>query len=924
VQLQTLGGLALRGSSFGRPKPLLLLTYLALEGARDRHHLAELFWPDAAEPMGSLRVALAQLRAAAPGTLADGEAGLTAAVDADAVALLQALDANDPAKATGLYRGAFLAGFYLAGLGSELEEWVYSTREFLAGRVRDAWLTLAERDAAVGDFREAARRAEGALSLPGAPPPEPEALARLYRLLVAGGSTKASDLQREARGYGIELKTTREEARRELQPPAEADPGGEPVPHNLPLRPTSFIGRDPELIELGKLLADPDTRLVTLVGVGGVGKTRLALQAAHGEVQGGRFPDGVYFAPLDALSEPGLVPAEVARVLGLGLPGVDKPLAELTRALAGRRLLLLLDNFEHLMAGADVLSALLTACPALKLLVTSRERLNLEGEQLFQVEGLPLPPMTLTTEEAAYQDAVQLFLQRAKRVRLDFTLHDRALPHVLRICRLLGGAPLGLELAAASLRLMPVADIASEIERGLDLSAQTRDIPGRHRSLRATFEHSWRLLTDKEQEVLRRLSVFVGGFTREAAAQVAGASIPLLASLVDKSLLRVLEGGRYDRHPLIYGYTREKLSERPEEEAAARAAHARYFLELAETSEAKHRGEEQALWLRRLEEEHDNLRAALSWTLSGSDLETGLRLAAALYHFWYYRSHPVEGGRWLEQALAVSRTREAWRPLRSKLLSATGILADMRGDHGRAVVLFEERLALARELGDLGGQAKALNSLGIIALEERDYAHAHALLEASLALRREQGERETLANPLCNLGVVALSQGDYDGAQVYLEESLAISREVGDSMGIAICLSNLSAAVLDGGNLVHAEALMAEALRLFLDLGDKDGLASCFEGLAAVCARRGQVREAARLCGAAEALRDNIGVPLNSSDSARHERSIASARAALGEGVFVALWREGQVMSLDETVAFALALPSPQREQPHNGGSNVE
>ncbi len=904
VKLQTLGGLALQGSSLRRPKPLLLLTYLVLEGAKDRHHLAELFWPDAAEPLNSLRVALAQLRAAAPGALEDGEGGLGAKVEADAERLLRALDANDSAKATDLYRGAFLSGFYLAGLGSELEEWVYSTREFLGGRVREEWLELAERDAAVGDFRAAVRRAETALGLPGVPPPELEGWERLYRLLVAGSSAKASELQREAQGYGVALSFTRDEARQQLCPRAEIDPGGKLTPHNLPGRATSFIGRDLELIEFAKLLADPGTRLITLVGVGGVGKTRLAIQAAYGEVYRGRFTGGVYFVALDALSNPSLVPTEIAGVLGFSLPGSGEPLVELTQALVGRHLLLLLDNYEHLIAGVRALTALLQACPMIKLLVTSRERLNLEGEQLFQAEGLPLPDKSLTPNEADYQDAVQLFMQRAKRVKLDFTLDKKTLPHVLTVCRLLEGSPLGIELAAAWLRLIPKVEIAAEIERGSDfLVARTHGVADRHRSLRATFEHSWQLLTPREQEVLGRLSVFVGGFTREAASRVAGASIPLLASLVDKSLLRVLEGGRYDRHPLIYGYTREKLAARPEHEATVRATHAGYFLGLAEANEARHRGEEQVGWLRRLEDEHDNLRAALAWTLAGGDLETGLRLAAALYHFWYYRSHPVEGGRWLDRALEVSRVREAWRPLRSRLLSATGVLAGVRGDNGRAVALFRERLALARDLGDLKGQAAALNSLGIMTWEQQDYSQAQTLLEASMALRRELGQPELMAPVLNNLGLVALAQGKLSEAAGFLEEELALCRKLGDEMGIAAALSNLGATVLDAGNATRAGTLFEEALPHYRNLGDQDGLAHCLEGFAAVAASQGHAEAAAKLCGAADALRETAGVPLNDGDASRRERRLAPAKDALGEAGFAAAQVEGRTLTLEEALA---------------------
>lgn len=332
-------------------------------------------------------------------------------------------------------------------------------------------------------------------------------------------------------------------------------------------------------------------------------------------------------------------------------------------------------------------------------------------------------------------------MQRAKRVRLDFALDGETLPHVLDICRLLGGSPLGLELAAPWVRLLPVAEIAAEIRKSLDfLAAATRDLPTRHSSLRTTFEYSWALLTPSEQAALRRLSVFVGGFTREAASGVAGASIPLLASLVDKSLLRVLENGRYDRHPLLYSYTREKLAAQPDELEAAKHQHARYFAALAEEAVSAGATTAQVAWLARLEAEHDNLRAALEWSLDGAAAETGLRLAAALYRFWYYRSYFSEGRYWLERALsAAARMSPPPTALKVRMLHSAGVLADEQGDYAQAVALYEESLVLARTLGDPVREAVSLNSLGVAAWEQRDYAKAQALLEESLDLRRRSG-----------------------------------------------------------------------------------------------------------------------------------------------------------------------------------------
>ena len=403
VYLRTFGGLALEGADFRRPKLLLLLAYLTLEGPKDRRFLAELFWQGAAEPMTSLRMALTQLRRGVPEAFEANAKRVKATVTTDALRLLERLEGGTWAEAVRLYEGPFLQDLHLPGWSAELEEWVYSTREFLAEGVRGALLRLAEGDAAAGDFGAAARRAEEAWLLAGAPEPEPEEIGRIGRLLVAGGSLKAPQLQKEARAYGLTLSLKRDEARAQLAGALET----RPARHNLRARATSFVGRDPELLELARLLAEPDIRLITVTGAGGVGKTRLALQAASAELQGGNFPDGVFFVSLEALVDAGLVPAAVAEALAVSLPGKEAPLAELAHALGSKALLLVLDNFEQLMAGATLVSELLDACPRLKLLVTSRERLNLAGEQLVVLGGLPLPETSLGLKDARYQDSLQ-------------------------------------------------------------------------------------------------------------------------------------------------------------------------------------------------------------------------------------------------------------------------------------------------------------------------------------------------------------------------------------------------------------------------------------------------------------------------------------------------------------------------------------
>ena len=456
--------------------------------------------------------------------------------------------------------------------GSELEEWVYLTREFIAARVREALLGLAENEASDGRVQQALKRAERALGLAGAPALEPQDLVRLHTLLLAGGSLRAEEVRNEALDFGVTLVASQVEAEERLRSLRRED--HHPGLGDLPSRNTSFVGRQLELSEVAELLGHDECRLLSVVGVGGVGKTRLALQAVRERLEEGGFADGVVFVPLEALTDAASVPAVVAGALGLDLSGQEDARSVVLRFLAEKRLLLVLDNFEQLLEGTPFVRELIDRCLRLKLLVTSRERLNLEAEWVFEVEGLAYPEEARSVERAAYFDAVQLFVQRAKRAQPRFSLTAETLPPVARICRLVDGMPLAIELAASWLRALSADEVAKEMEAGADrLEAPARDVPERHRSVRAVFDHSWSLLLEGEREVLRGLSVFRGGFRREAAAVVAGATLPVLARLVDTSLLHLSVEGRYDRHPLLTQYTREKLAEHPEERQGAEQRH---------------------------------------------------------------------------------------------------------------------------------------------------------------------------------------------------------------------------------------------------------------------------------------------------------------------------------------------------------------
>lgn len=901
MKLFTLGGLGLADTSLTRVKPLLLLAYVALEGSKDRHHLAELFWPHAADPLNSLAVALKHLRQFAPGAAVGDHTHVSSAVGCDAITFLQAADTGHYEEALRIYQGPFLSGIYLKGWSAELEEWVYGTREFLAGRARNALLRSGEEIAANGNFEDAAKYAETAYLLPGAPELEPEEVTRLHALLVAGNSPHLARLRKDAQGYGIELSLAPAAAREQLRRPL----GGSPAPtQTLPTRGTSFIGRDAELVEVANRLTSADCSLLTLTGPGGVGKSRLAVRVAQDLSE--RYPGGVYFVALEALGDASLVPTSIAGVLGLSLRGGEDPLVQVTRHIGNRAVLLVLDNYEHLLDGATLAAQLIQNCPNLKLLVTSRERLNLEEEWVLPLEGFAVPTETVSLSDSIHHDVLRLFEDRAKRSRLSFELTPQELPHVVSICNQVQGLPLGIELAAAWVKMLSCQEIAQEIERKTEiLSSKSRNVPERHKSIRAVFEHSWRLLTPKEQEVLRRLSVFQGGFRREAAAEVAGATIPMLASLVDKSLLRVTGSGRYYVHPLLHQYAREKLSKQRREQSQTGEKHVGYYLALAERSVAQLRGPEGTLWLDRLEEEHDNLRAALDWTEACGHAEVGLQLAGALRPFWATRGFLHEGHERLRRALSQSGASKQTLA-RAEALNGAGLLARYQSDYASAQPLHEESLAIRRELEDKWGVADTLFCLGFLAFDQGDYASARPTFEESLEIRRKLKDERGVADSLLGVGYVALNQGDYASARPAFEESLAIRWELGDKRGIAHSLGGLGYIAIDETNYASARSYLEEAIAIYQEAGDKRGIASSLERFAALHVVEGKAEQAAQLWGAGEALRELIGSPRLVSDRARDEKYLEAARAHLGQAVFSTAWTKGRTLPLEEATAYAL------------------
>ncbi|MEP7358979.1 MAG: LuxR C-terminal-related transcriptional regulator, partial [Anaerolineales bacterium] len=428
-------------------------------------------------------------------------------------------------------------------------------------------------------------------------------------------------------------------------------PAEKPAPPpstNLPLQPTAFVGREQELAAIAELLANPACRLVTLVGPGGSGKTRLAIQAAT--QQRDAFSDGVVLVPLAPVGSPESLAGAISDALKVPLAGREDPQAALLGYLGAKQMLLVLDNCEHLLAGAGLFGEILRGAPRITLLATSRERLNLVGEWLFDVEGLPVPAQWRAGEA---EGAAGLFMQSARRLRAGFAPSEADKAAVVRICQLVGGMPLAVELAAAWVRMLSCAEIAAEIEGSLGiLAAESRDVPLRQQSMQAIYDHSWKLLSLEEQQAFPRLSVFRSGFQREAAEQVAQAGLRLLSALVDKSLVRANPNGRYELHELARQYAAEKLQAAGDAETAARR-HLAYCVGLAERAAPELIGPHQAVWLVRLEAEHDNLRAALAWSQAAAETEMGLRLAGAVWRFWFLRGHLLEGEQWLRRMLEL-------------------------------------------------------------------------------------------------------------------------------------------------------------------------------------------------------------------------------------------------------------------------------
>jgi predicted ATPase/class 3 adenylate cyclase len=690
--------------------------------------------------------------------------------------------------------------------------------------------------------------------------------------------------------------------------------------HNLPARLTRFIGRDREMAELKRLLTS--SRLVTLTGAGGCGKTRLALQVA-GDLLADNA-DGVWLVELAPLADPALVPQAVGAVLGVReVPGrpLDQTLCEYLRS---RQLLLVLDNCEHLItACAHLAEALVHACPDLRILATTREALGITGETPYNIPPLSLPNARQQPDREGLlqSDAVRLFVDRAATALPTFTVTDQNASAVAQVCYRLDGIPLALELAAGRVKVLPVEQIAARLDdRFRLLTSGSRTALPRQQTLRALIDWSYDLLPDEERALLQRLSVFAGGWTLEAAEAVcAGGGVEewqvldLLSRLVEKSLVVVDEDaagqGRYRLLETVKQYSQDRLEETAEAEAV-RSRHRDWYLALAEQAESQLRGPAQDVWLNRLEAEHANLRAALSWCAEEEGAESRLRLAGALWWFWDVRGYLTEGREHLVQLLSqqggANRTAA-----RARVLFGAGMLAGRQGDYGAACSSFAESVAIFREVQDRRGLSLAVSVLGIMQYEQGDRVAARAMQEESVALARESGDQWSLAWALLNMGEIARCEGDYPAAATLNEECLALFRALGDTQWIVMSLSNLGCVVQRQGDDRRSAALFAESLALGRELDLRNGVtASCLAGLAAAATAEHPER-AARLLGSADALLEATGTCMEPADRPDYEQFSARVRAALDEAAFAAAWAQGRALPLEQAIAEALEEATP-------------
>ena len=907
------------------------------DGWVGRDEILGIFWPDEDERVA--RHNLSQLLYnCRKQTWASGlEAERTRVrleLDSDVKRFRDAVARGEWQHAVELYRGDLLESTVVGATSGQFQDWLELERESLQVGWREGAVWRALELEGAGEFAQAADLL--------APVMRRDLLAeevlQPYIRCVARSGRRDMALQafeqfrqRLAEDLGMEpLEETIElaEAIRTAGPLASsrfavsASPTGKARPSKpaLPPQPTPFVGRALELAELGGLLQSDGTRLVTLLGPGGVGKTRLALETAREMAHA--FDDGVVFVPLAPLGSVVQIPRASLESLGVEPVAGHDPEEQLLELLIDKEMLLLLDNFEHLLSGASLITRILEATSSCKLIVTSRQPLGLLNEVIYEVEGLAYPALDMYDDIEEY-DAVALFVRSARRVQAGFTLPLDQKQAVRELCRLLSGQPLGLELAANWIRLLSPTEIVAELSSTLDLlEITTEELPPRHRSLRALFDSSWSLLTDEDRSALRRLAIFRSGFDRLAAQRVAGVGLRTLLSLLNKSLLTRKRGEAFEWHVAVQQYAEMKLSEHQDELKDVRHSYLKWAVGLAEEAAAASNGPDEAAWLEKLAAHHSNLNSALELCLQVGDTETGLRLGAYLWEFWYFRGHYSEGLRFLTAVLAAPDAA-AFPRWQAKALISAGILCHGQGRDHASRDFFLQAVGPTRELGDPFALAELLNNLGGISQEMGDYRAAHEYHRECLDLRRAQADEVGIAMSLNNLGNLFHSEEKYSSARECYEEGLILHRRLGNQKGTSYSLTGLGMVAFEAGRLAEARSLFEESLAIRRTLGfrfavaellcrlgnvalslgdgtgarealreslaimvedgshDSAGIASSLEGLAALAIVEGRHYDGIWLSAAARALRTESGAALTRAASARLEGHLLAAQGAM-------------------------------------------